>query len=157
VISLYFQRLGWHTVCSRAPIPPGALQLCMAAFKEEHLVRVRVSRRPSGFRTAALLAVAVMLVPLPALAADQVAATHAPAQPLRTSIAKHASREALAASPKRAEKSAAQGAQRNAQSGGFFRSPAGIACLAVLGAGTGYALYSASHDRIHSVARDGQK
>jgi hypothetical protein len=99
-----------------------------------------------------------MLVPLPALAADQAAATHATAQPLRTSIAKHASREVIAASPKRAEKSATQSAQRNSPQGsGFFRSPAGIACLVVLGAGTGYALYSASHDRIHSVARDSQK
>jgi hypothetical protein len=108
-----------------------------------------------------MLAIAVTLVPLPALAADRVTAApaQAPAQPLRSSIAKHATREVLVSSPKRAEKSAAQtGAQRsNSQSGGFFRSPAGIACLAVLGAGTGYALYSASHDRIHSVARDSQK
>ena len=120
---------------------------------------VRVSRSPAGFRRAAMLAIAVTLVPLPALAADRVAAAQASAQPLRSSIAKHAAREVLVSSPKRAEKSAAQtGAQRSTpQSSGFFRSPAGIACLAVIGAGTGYALYSASHDRIHSVARDSQK
>jgi hypothetical protein len=29
-------------------------------------------------------------------------------------------------------------------------------CLAVVGAGTAYALYSAKHDRIHSVARQNQ-
>jgi hypothetical protein len=118
-----------------------------------------------------MLAIAVTLVPLPALAADRaesegskpsgkasLAAT-APAQPLRSSIAKHASREVLASSPKRAGKTTAQArAQGSApQSSGFFRSPAGITCLAVVAAGTGYALYSASHDRIHSVARDGQK
>ena len=84
----------------------------------------------------------------------------APAQPLRTSIAKHAAREVLAASPKTAEPRAGQTRQQrssNPQSSGFFRSPAGITCLAVIAAGTGYALYSASHDRIHSVAREGQK
>jgi hypothetical protein len=111
-----------------------------------------------------MLAIAVTLVPLPLAAADQVAAAKAPAQPLRTSIAKHAAREALVTSPTsqpRAPQSTAQPRARqqsnNPQGGGFFRSPAGIACLAVIAAGTGYALYSASHDRIHSVAREGQK
>jgi len=106
-----------------------------------------------------MLAIAVTLVPLPALAADRTAAAPPPAQPLRSSIAKHAAREVLVSSPKRAAKSSAQtSAQRSTpQSSGFFRSPAGIACLAVVAAGTGYALYSVSHDRIHSVAREGQK
>jgi hypothetical protein len=105
-----------------------------------------------------------MLVPLPLLAAEGTAAAQAPAQPLKTSIAKHASREVLVSSPKRAETNAApSGARRSnsqssgSQSGSFFRSPAGIACLAGVAVGTGYAFYSASHDRIHSVARDAQK
>jgi hypothetical protein len=104
-----------------------------------------------------MLAIAVTLVPLPALAADRTAAAPSAAQPLRTSIVKHAAREVLASAPKRGERAAQAGAQRAPQSSGFFRSPAGIACLAVLAAGTGYAVYSASHDRIHSVAREGQK
>jgi len=119
-------------------------------------VTVRFFRSRAGLRRAAILAIAVTLVPLPLAAAEKAA----PAQPLRTSIAKHASREALVTSPKRASQSAAQPrAQRssNPQGTGFFRSPAGIACLAVIAAGTGYALYSVSNDRIHSVARDGQK
>lgn len=103
-----------------------------------------------------MLAIALTAVPLPLLAAERVAPL--PAQPLKTSITKHAAREVLAAAPKSETRSAKQSApQRTPQSGGFFRSPAGIACLAVLGAGTGYALYSASHDRIHSVARESQK
>jgi hypothetical protein len=38
-------------------------------------------------------------------------------------------------------------------SGSFFKSPAGIAVLAVLGAGVAYALYSSSNDRIRSTGR----
>jgi len=120
-------------------------------------VRVSFTRRPAGFRRAAMLAIAVTLVPLPLAAADTAAAT--PAQPLKTSIATHAKREALATAPKTQPASRNQASAQqssNPHSAGFFRSPAGIACLAVIGAGTGYALYSASHDRIHSVARQGQ-
>ena len=103
-----------------------------------------------------MLAIAVTLVPLPLLAADTAAA--AKAQPLKTSIATHAKREVLASAPKHSGSTAAraQAASNDPHSSGFFRSPAGIACLAVIAAGTGYALYSASHDRIHSVARQGQ-
>ena len=103
-----------------------------------------------------MLAIAVTLVPLPLLAADTAAA--AKAQPLKTSIATHAKREALAPTPKQSGTPAArpQTASSNPHSAGFFRSPAGVACLAVIAAGTGFAIYSASHDRIHSVARQGQ-
>jgi hypothetical protein len=38
----------------------------------------------------------------------------------------------------------------------FFRTPAGVAVLAIVAAGAGYALYSASHNRIHSVIRQTQ-
>jgi hypothetical protein len=38
-------------------------------------------------------------------------------------------------------------------SASFFRTPLGLAVIAVVGAGTGYAVYSAKHDRIHSTAR----
>ena len=39
------------------------------------------------------------------------------------------------------------------QSGSFFKTPVGIAVLAAFGAGVGYALYSASNDRIRSSGR----
>jgi hypothetical protein len=122
---------------------------------------VRSSRSPAGFRRAAVLAIAVTLVPLPLLAADGTAA--ATSQPLKTSIAKHAKGDALAAAPKlaapghaSAPTAARSQSSNDPRSAGFFRSPAGVACLAVIAAGTGYALYSASHDRIHSVARQNQ-
>ncbi|HEY2435363.1 MAG TPA: hypothetical protein VGI12_22025 [Vicinamibacterales bacterium] len=107
-----------------------------------------------------MLAIAVTLVPLPLLAADH--ATAAPAQPLKASIATHAKRDVLATTPTQTTAARSAKDQAPAQrsgdphSAGFFRSPAGIACLAVIAGGTGYAIYSASHDRIHSVARQGQ-
>lgn len=39
------------------------------------------------------------------------------------------------------------------RSGSFFRSPVGVAVLAAFGVGFGYALYSASNDRIRSSGR----
>jgi hypothetical protein len=39
------------------------------------------------------------------------------------------------------------------ESGSFFKTPVGIAVLAAFGAGVGYALYSASNDRIRSEGR----
>jgi hypothetical protein len=39
------------------------------------------------------------------------------------------------------------------ESGSFFKTPVGIAVLAAFGAGVGYALYSASNDRIRSSGR----
>jgi hypothetical protein len=122
-------------------------------------VTVRLSRSPAAFHKAALLAIAVTLVPLPLLAADR---TPAPtAQPLKASIARHAAHDALVSPAKPAkvkttEARAQQPASSTAQSGGFFRSPTGIACLAVIAAGTGYAIYSTHHDRIHSVVRQNQ-
>ena len=38
----------------------------------------------------------------------------------------------------------------------FFKTPAGMVVIGVLAAGAGYAIYSASHDRIHSVVRSNQ-
>ena len=104
-----------------------------------------------------MLAIVTTLIPLPLLAAGR--ATPLPAQPLKASIARHAVRDVLVARPKSGTPSAKQtGTQpTNPQRSSFFRSPAGIACIAVLAAGGGYAAYSASHDRIHSVAREGQK
>jgi len=104
-----------------------------------------------------MLAIAVMLVPLPLMAADRAAAPSA--HPLKTAIARHAEKEVLVSAPQHSDRRATQTrAQDNSprQGSSFFRSPAGVACLAVLAAGTGYAIYSANHDRIHSVARQGQ-
>jgi hypothetical protein len=39
------------------------------------------------------------------------------------------------------------------QSPGFFRTGAGAIALAVMAVGTGYAIYSASHDKVSSPGR----
>ena len=121
------------------------------------MVTERCTRRPTGLRRAAMLALAITLVPLPLFAADPAAP--ASAQPLKASIATHAKRDVLVPTAKQSTpnaQSAIRAQKSDPHQPGFFRSPAGIACLAVIAAGTGYALYSASHDRIHSVARQNQ-
>lgn len=39
------------------------------------------------------------------------------------------------------------------RSGSFFKTKAGVATLVILGAGVGYAIYSASNDRIRGTGR----
>jgi hypothetical protein len=58
----------------------------------------------------------------------------------------------LARPPQVAQSQQAEGSAA-LQSGSFFKSPVGIAVLAAFGAGVGYALYSASNDRIRSSGR----
>jgi len=59
--------------------------------------------------------------------------------------------------PNRSSTSTAQsqqpGGSPELQSGSFFKTPVGIAVIAAFGAGVGYALYSASNDRIRSEGR----
>jgi hypothetical protein len=118
-------------------------------------VTVRLSTWRGALPRAVLLAVAVTLVPLPALAGDT---GQAAPQTLKASVAKIVAREAAASTLARTAQ-APQGRTADKSelgSASFFKKPAGMICLAVVGAGTAYALYSASHDRIHSVARQNQ-
>jgi hypothetical protein len=96
------------------------------------------------------LAVAIAALPLPALAGD-------PSQPvarpgIRASAAKIAASAPLAASASQGT----QDAKASLNSPSFFKTPAGMIVIAVVGAGAGFAIYSASHDRIHSVVRANQ-
>src|SRR5262245_4439354 len=91
--------------------------------------------------------VAALLIPISASAADKVQSSQAPfrsalaevrtrgpaAHPVPTQTSQHAEQ----ASPSPATESRA-----------FFKTPTGIVVLAALGAGIGYALYSAQHDRV---------
>ncbi len=98
------------------------------------------------------LAVIIALCPLPALAGDQ-------GQPpqktpgIRASAATIVKAQSLEAKPALATQGGEAGATHSPS---FFKSPVGIAVLATLAAGVGYAAYSLQHDRIHSVARQGQ-
>ena len=111
--------------------------------------------RPAVRVLAVVLALAI---PLPVLAAEggQQAATPG----LKASIP-HAVASARLTAPVKARAAKAQSqapSEARAQLGSksFFKSPAGMLVLAVVAAGGGYALYSVSHDRIHSVVRQGQ-
>ena len=97
-------------------------------------------------------AVVVALVPCTALAAD---VTVPPKAPLRTALAEVRVRDITPSrqTPKIARRSE-QASTAAKQSPTFFKTPAGIAVLAVMGAGAGYAIYSAQHDRIHSPGKE---
>jgi len=108
-------------------------------------------RRPTGWRVIAL-AVAVALAPLPAMAGE----APLPVKPdtgLSASAQRIVATEAFGAQPQSAR---AQQGWTNPDRGSrsFFKSPAGILTLVVVGAGVGYALYSTSNDRIKSPARE---
>jgi hypothetical protein len=107
------------------------------------------SWRP-GWRALAL-ALVIAAVPLPCLAGDTGQPVAKPG--IRASAAKVAATARLADAAAQATPTDGK-AQLSSPS--FFKSPVGIAVLAVVGAGAGYAIYSASHDRIHSVVRSTQ-
>jgi len=90
-------------------------------------------------------------VPLPAMASD--GHSGGKATPSKTSLRQAMAQEA-AHTPLRAS-SARSAAQNNPskQSTAFFRSPVGLAALAIVVIGSGYAVYSASHDKITSPAK----
>lgn len=113
--------------------------------------------RPSVWRVtcARVVAVGVMI----ALAALPVAAgeTSQPATPsvdLKAAIQKIAATERLASIPAAPARALMQsGGAPNLESPSFFKTPLGVAVIAIVGAGSAYAVYSAKHDRIHSAAR----
>jgi hypothetical protein len=131
------------------------------------------SRRHS--RQVLALAVIIALVPLPVLAGEGTQPTPT-RQTLRATAAKVVAREvaksagdgmeaARSGIPARASAAyagrgtplaavrAEQEGTPGARSGSFFTTPAGVAVMAVLGLGVGYALYSAKHDRVHSAGK----
>jgi hypothetical protein len=125
------------------------------SFKEESEVKTRLLRGTLG-RTVAVALLAA-LVPLPVLAAEKSPTSPAPG--IKATVDRIVAREAAASkSVALARETQAAGPADKSQldSGSFFKTPAGIICLAVVGAGVAYAAYSASHDRIHSVARQNQ-
>ncbi len=117
------------------------------------------------------LAVIITLVPLPVLAGESTQPTPA-TQTLSATAAKVVAREvakdalqaaemgatalkpaAFATSGARTAARAEQEGTPGARSGSFFKTGAGIAVMAVLGLGVGYALYSAKHDRVRSPGK----
>lgn len=91
------------------------------------------------------LAMIVALCPVPTFAGPP--GTPEKATPIRSSAAKIAA--AVRLEPAAPAAQATTGAAGTG-SPSFFTKPVGIAVLAALTAGVGYALYSAQHDRVHS-------
>lgn len=104
--------------------------------------------RPLG--RAVALALILAAIPLPSLAGEPDKA--APPPGLKASIAKAATSGSTAL--EQAKPTAPDRAKLGSTA--FFKSPAGIATVVIVALGTGYALYSWRHDRIHSVVRQGQ-
>jgi hypothetical protein len=105
-----------------------------------------------GARARVLAAgLTIVLAPLPLAAAE--ADRPAPAITLKAAVEKAAATERLASSSDAAAQPAQPVGTPNLGSRGFFKTPLGMAVIAVVGAGTAYAVYSAQHDRIHSAAR----
>lgn len=111
---------------------------------------------PSVWRVACARVVAagvmIVLAPLPIAAAE----SNQPAPPsfdLRAAVQKIAVTERLASIPAPARDRIQSGGATNVQSPSFFKTPLGLAVIAVVGTGAAYAVYSAQHDRIHSPAR----
>ena len=98
------------------------------------------------------LAVAIALTPVPALASEMTPASKASPE-TRVSLKAAGAREA--ATMATASTVARHDEQSTGSSGGsgFFKSKPGVIALVVMGIGTGYALYSAQHDRVKSPAR----
>lgn len=114
-------------------------------------------RPPTG--VVALLAVALVVVPLPALAADSP--PQLPSPPAPSLLAQAQAAAATAAPAVSAHAASARMAQTPAPTGGanrdrwsFFKSPVGVAVVVGLAAGVGYALYSTQNDRINSPGKE---
>ena len=119
---------------------------------------VRLTHWRGPLRRAAFVALVAALPQLPlAAASDQVAsATSATAKPktLQAAVSAAAVRDAaVIAAPRAKAAKRADQSGTSKQSTSFFRSGPGAVALAVLAVGAGYAIYSASHDKINSPAR----
>jgi hypothetical protein len=115
-------------------------------------VTVRTTSWRGALWRAVWLAIITTLTPLPAAASDALTAEKAPT--IKASMERIVARDLTAApAPPATARSARQGPAPGSPSG-FFKSRAGMVALVAMVAGAGYALYSASHDRIHSPAKN---
>ena len=109
--------------------------------------------RPWRRTVARLLALALAVGTAPVTCLASEPAGPPPSTPtLSASIQKAVQQEAgnvAKVSPKAARQAGA-GLPADTSSGGFIKSKAGIATILLLAAGTGFALYSTSHDRVTS-------
>lgn len=103
-----------------------------------------------------LLVLTAALIPLPVVASEATPAQTTPTAAVRTSLHQAVAREAARAAVKTpmaaaTERRADQGGSKGTM--GFLKSRPGMIAVTVMAIGTGYAIYSAQHDRIKSPGR----
>ncbi|HSL23339.1 MAG TPA: hypothetical protein VK886_17550 [Vicinamibacterales bacterium] len=94
----------------------------------------------------------VALVPVPAVASETT--PEKKAGTIKASIQKAVAQEVAAMSGQHSVTRRAEQADPSKGSVAFFRTGPGIVALIVMAVGTGYAIYSAQHDRITSPAKE---
>lgn len=117
---------------------------------------VRLTGWRGAWVRAGSLTLIAGLIALPAAARDARDAAKAPSvKSQRSTPTLKASMETIVARDLAAVKPAPATARRqqNTGSASFFKTGPGMVAAAVLIAGTGYALYSSKHDRIHSAGK----
>ena len=134
----------------RGLIPGHSRTAVLTLYEGRHLVTVRLTSWRGSLPRAGLLAVVIALVPLPAAASGD--GTDAKTPTIKASMERIVARDLAAAPASSAVRPARQG-QAPGNSPAFFKSGPGIVALVVMVAGTGYALYSAQHDRITSAGK----
>jgi hypothetical protein len=115
-------------------------------------VTVRIMAWRGFLPRAGLFAVLLALVPLPVAAGDGAAQAKTTTN-IKMSMERIVSRDIASAPVAPSLTRPARQGQAAGNASGFFKSKPGIIALVVMAAGTGYALYSASHDRIHSPGK----
>ena len=114
-------------------------------------MRVWIGRSCKGTIRFVWIVVITALVPLPAIAGDP--GTAKPTPSIRESATQIVARDVSAARVPAVRARAARQGSTSPASTSFFKSRPGMIALAVVAAGTGYAIYSAQHDRIHSAGK----
>lgn len=111
----------------------------------------RCAWRFTGARVVSL-GMVIALAPLPVAAAESGQPSQ-PASSLRNASFTPTPADRTARPRLDRTQTPAAGSAADIESPSFFRTKVGIAVIAIVGAGTGYALYSANRDRIHSSSR----
>lgn len=109
-------------------------------------------RRSGHWRRALALALMTTLTPLPLMAAESGSSPRP--GPIRASVAKISSKDAAALPSARRTEGRSSAQQTQGQDRSFFKTGPGILALAVMIAGTGYAIYSTQNDRIKSPGKE---
>jgi hypothetical protein len=113
-------------------------------------MRVRVRRVCTHMTRVIGLVAITSLIPLPAFAGD--APTGKP-MTIKASAAQIVARDVAASPARPARVREERQGTTSTNSTPFFKTTPAIIALSVMAVGTGYALYSAQHDRIHSAGK----